>query len=86
MTSPLWMYQVDIYEPLGGSGGKYPVVQHNFYGRNPQEALHYFHSHVKTDAVLREGIEKSKFRGIMLDIRYRMVKVKGGKPENGVQG
>lgn len=72
----LFMYQVNIFEPLSKSGNEYPVVQHNFYGKDQQEALHYFHSHVKTDAFLREGMEKGKFRGIMLDLHYKMIKVK----------
>ena len=72
----LWMYQVNIFEPLGKSGSKYPLVQHNFYGENQQEALHYFHSHATTDYFLREGMEKGKYRGIMLDMQYKMSKVR----------
>ena len=67
---------MNIYEPMG-VGEDYPVVQHNFFGRTKNEALHYFDSHMKTDAFLREGIEKGKYRGITLAIDHKMIRMGG---------
>jgi len=58
----LWAYTVDIYEALVGDD--YPVVQHTFYGRTRAEALHYFQSHMVTDAFMRDCVNTGRWEQV----------------------
>jgi hypothetical protein len=58
----LHAYVVDIYE--AAAGDKYPVVQHEFYGRTKDEATGYFQAHMGTDSFMRDCVEEGQWKDV----------------------
>lgn len=56
----MYRIRVDIYEV----GTPYPVVRHEFLGRNRDEALGYFKAHQMTDTFLNSMIRFGRWRDV----------------------
>lgn len=39
------------------------VLTHTFHGTTPEEAVHFYESHLKSDSFLRECVEQGLFQG-----------------------
>ena len=70
----LWACVHRIYESEVGDA--YPVVEHVFYGRTRDEAVHYFHSHMKTDSFLRGCETKGRWDGVKCRTESFVTKIK----------
>jgi hypothetical protein len=59
----LWVAIHRIYEPEG-AGLEYPVVEHRFYGRTRQEAVHYYEAHRTSDTFMRDCHDRGRWRQV----------------------
>jgi hypothetical protein len=57
----LYVVRVEIRE--AATGYRYPIVIHEFQGKNPDEAWGYHDAHVQSDAFLRGCEQKQFFAG-----------------------
>lgn len=55
-------YVVDIYEQAAGDA--YPVVQHEFFGRERDEATGYFDAHMGTDTFMRDCVRDGHWKDV----------------------
>lgn len=68
----LYAIQVDIFE--ASSRYAYPVVRHQFLGKDRAEAMRYHESHRQSDRFIRECEDKQMFGN---DVRCRAVITEG---------
>lgn len=70
----LWAVVHSIYEK--SVGNDYPVVRHVFYGKTPEEAQHYYESHLKTDSFLRGCETRGRWNSVACRTEITLEKVR----------
>lgn len=60
--------QVDIFENT-----LYPVVRHQFFGKEMHEARTYMQAHMGTDVFLRDAVKTGYFKGMKVQVKVTEV-------------